>query len=1476
MKRTVKLTKGFRKAISLGLVVIAAAASLTGCNGKIYSALFETKMMQYLPFLLPKIESIAITPGTETRASGTTVDFDVSVTYDDGSTRELSQGEMNQVTWSWLPDTNPPIGGVSYVNVTLPPVPPATIGDTVARFTAIKSDYLGADEILTLTADFMGFTATAQLTINDAQLVSIRVDPPTASITRFATRQFTAYGTYTDGGEYPMASIPTLTWDSSNDTYATIDAAGLATGQYTGAGTVAATITAEDTATAISGTATLNVSAPTLSRVSVSPVTKTIANGTYVQLNATAIYSNNTTQDVTDAATWSVIPGGDGTDTTVTTNGLVQGIDPGSDTIQAEFGGMSGTSAITVTAATLQYMVISAAEDKTSIVQDMKLQFSVLGVYSDNSTQDLTYDPSTTWNSTNTAIAEFLTGTDPAGLITAQAPGATVVRASNGAINSQDYNLTVINKTIVTLDSITIYPPNTTVYVIAYGTTVQFTATAHFSDGSSQNITNQVTWLSSNGSVASINSLGMASTTGEGTTNITANYPKSPALPTHTDTTGLQVIAMTLSSISITPTSKADAILGNSFQYTARGTYTDGSDNYIIDITNLVLWESDDTNLDVSNSAGSYGLATPLSVGDGSATVTASLGGATSNSSVVTIAASDIEAPIMQLTAQLLAGEKVRVTFSEPMDHTTAMDKDNYKILTSSTVTGSCSTSDNNFFDNNTGTITIDSVTFYTQSVYILNLTPGQLSNTQYTVIGDRADLRDIAGTPNALACPNKSTFNGIDTVKPYVVSVVNSEPNKIIVKFSEAMLTGGGTAAADRPGNYTVDEVISDGIPENNLTWDSITMIDESTFRLDLNQDARTTQYRITVNSAVGDLADPINTMGTPRILTFQGQEPIKVLSAETAGLNSFRVIFSKPVRTGDNDPNSAECNDVIECEQKYKVYPLNGAGTKSLLGDITSATLSTDENETNIVIVTHDDPTLSFPQEGIAYTVVAANGVDGDGFNNVSDGIWIYGTAGASDKLQTSPRDRATFVGSGDVIDEIKDGEYFTDPFADGSSFTWSFVYAGRVYLGTNDYNSGAFRFDPNGFNSVLVDFDFVDGIISPTCADSTMFGYGTSPVCGTSMGYFGERGVVGFTSGIVTPSGTPYEILMVGPIKNGITGGYYTQDTDTTLDWKYSGFSITGGSNSDSLQTVYAVDNHVYYGLSSSLSTQSPIVTHHTVTETAGVVTVATGDNNLDMPKVPGIGGAPAGGNPATYIGVDSILNYKSYLYMANNGGIRFSSNFTTDFDSNSVLSTPSTQADSTLWLPGLEKVSPGRKGVPILLEFNGYLFMARNVTDGSPDYYDRIRGELWVCDPAIGGTPTTCEPTEWTRIISGTEADLPNSGAGLGISLLQNNGNDRLYVGFDDTATGAGRGASVWRIATTTVPEATSLHGNRMDFNDADDNTGWVRQGDPGLGNNHTIIFSSATISDGTYDYIYMTAGDGTNAIRVYRQREPYIP
>ena len=72
-----------------------------------------------------------------------------------------------------------------------------------------------------------------------------------------------------------------------------------------------------------------------------------------------------------------------------------------------------------------------------------------------------------------------------------------------------------------TLTSIAVTPVNP---AIVSGTTQQFSATGTYSDSSTQNLTTQVTWNSSQTSVASINTAGLAAALSAGTSTISASF----------------------------------------------------------------------------------------------------------------------------------------------------------------------------------------------------------------------------------------------------------------------------------------------------------------------------------------------------------------------------------------------------------------------------------------------------------------------------------------------------------------------------------------------------------------------------------------------------------------------------------------------------------------------------------------------------------------------------------------------------------------------------------------------------------------------------------------------------------------------------------------------------------------------------------------------------------------------------------------
>lgn len=161
------------------------------------------------------------------------------------------------------------------------------------------------------------------------------------------------------------------------------------------------------------------------------------------------------------------------------------------------------------------------------------------------------------------------------------------------------------------LASITIAPINPT---LPQGQSLQFVAIGTFTDGSVQNITNSVSWTSSNTTVATINSTGLA--TAGFTGGITIITAASGSLSASTSLT----VPTKLTSITVEP---ANALIdqGDTLQYTAIGHFSDGSTR---DISASVTWGSSNTSVATISASG---LAT--AVGGGTTNITATSGSIT-------------------------------------------------------------------------------------------------------------------------------------------------------------------------------------------------------------------------------------------------------------------------------------------------------------------------------------------------------------------------------------------------------------------------------------------------------------------------------------------------------------------------------------------------------------------------------------------------------------------------------------------------------------------------------------------------------------------------------------------------------------------------------------------------------------------------------------------------------------------------------
>jgi len=598
-----------RKAVrdAASVIVLGFLGSLAGCGGGGGGATTPP------PDNVPTLQSLEITPSLTKAAAGTTAQFTATGIYSDNSREDLTA----QATWE---SSDPGVAMVSN----------AAGSKGVATTTGVGSATVSAT-----SGDVSGDTI---LTVTDATLVSIEVSPAAPTIASGLTQQFTATGLYSDNSTQELTTQ--VTWASSNAAVATVSDAAGSNGLATAAGAGSTTVSA--TSGGVTGDTVLTVIDATLVSIEVSPTDPSIAHGTTQEFTATGIYTDDSTHDLTAEVTWASSNEAVATvSNDAGSKGLATAAGAGSTTVSATSGGVTGDTTLTVTDATLVSIEVTPTD--ASIVNGLTQQFTATGVYTDASTQNLTTE--VTWASSNEAVATVSNAADSNGLATAAGVGSTTVSATSGEV-AGDTMLTVTDATLV---SIEVTPADAST---ADGTTQEFTATGVYTDASTQDLTMEVTWFSSDEAVATVSnaddSKGLATAVGAGSTTVSAISGEV------TGDTTLTVTDATLVSIEVTP---ADASIadGTTQEFTATGLYTDASTQ---DLTTEVTWfSSDEAVATVSNADDSKGLAT--AVGLGSATVSATSGDVSgdttltvTDATLVSIAVTPADASIADGTTQ--------------------------------------------------------------------------------------------------------------------------------------------------------------------------------------------------------------------------------------------------------------------------------------------------------------------------------------------------------------------------------------------------------------------------------------------------------------------------------------------------------------------------------------------------------------------------------------------------------------------------------------------------------------------------------------------------------------------------------------------------------------------------------------------------------------------------------------------------------
>src|SRR6202167_5161961 len=340
---------------------------------------------------------------------------------------------------------------------------------------------------------------------------------------------------------------------------------------------------------------------PKLKQIIVAPANPQILRGATIQLGASGVFDDGVQRALAGAPTWQ---SSQSATATVNAEGNVTGVGVGVAQISASYQGMTGETSVSVGPPAL--VSITVSPNQATLPLGESEQLTATGNFSDGSVQNLTQ--SATWTSSGSAVATV----SAAGYAVANAIGTVSITASYASITGSA-SVTVRSPAVVALK---IVPASLS---ISLGTSSQLHAVAGLSNGTSPDVTGNVTWSSSQAGIATITQQGTVTGVGKGASQLSAAYHGVTATAT------VAVGPAALLSINVTP-NPSSLPLGESEQFTATGNYSDGS---IQDLTQTATW-----SLHGSSSAT---MSTPGSVTTsalGTATVSATLGSVTGSASL--------------------------------------------------------------------------------------------------------------------------------------------------------------------------------------------------------------------------------------------------------------------------------------------------------------------------------------------------------------------------------------------------------------------------------------------------------------------------------------------------------------------------------------------------------------------------------------------------------------------------------------------------------------------------------------------------------------------------------------------------------------------------------------------------------------------------------------------------------------------------
>ena len=399
-----------------------------------------------------------------------------------------------------------------------------------------------------------------------------------------------------------------ITWASSNPSIATVSSTGVV--QAVGLGTATISATSEG----VTGSASVNVVAAPVASVTVTLTSSSLAVGQSTQGTAVTKDANGnvlTGRSITWASSNTAVA-------TVSSTGLVQAVATGSATISASSEGISGATGVVVAPAPVATVTVTLSP--TSVVAGQTSQASA--VLKDAQGNVLT-GRTITWSSSSSVAT-----VSSSGLVQAVTAGTATISATSGGVTGSA-TLTV---TQVPVASVTVTVNSSSLTV---GQATQASAT--LKDASGNVLTGRtISWSSSNTAVATVNSSGLVTAVGAGTSSISA---------TSGGVSGNATITVTLAPVATVTLSPASLSLpvGSTGQLTA--TLKDASGNTLTGRT--ITWSSNATAVATVSTTG---LVTAVTAGSATITATSEGKNGTSAVTVTTVVSPGAGVPVYDPT----------------------------------------------------------------------------------------------------------------------------------------------------------------------------------------------------------------------------------------------------------------------------------------------------------------------------------------------------------------------------------------------------------------------------------------------------------------------------------------------------------------------------------------------------------------------------------------------------------------------------------------------------------------------------------------------------------------------------------------------------------------------------------------------------------------------------------------------------------